>query len=158
MLGVAKKHMSAVGLKGKFLYFLSIMTTLTVIYFQMERDPLVVKPADLDQYRVVHPGELVEFQRSVCTSKEVDVVVERKVYTVIPGDGKVESTDVHPSIKFYNLKEGCLVGNYSYLLPENLEPGDYVFQGIVSYDINPFLEKKKALPPMFLKVVTERGQ
>ena len=77
-----KQHFKHIGWRGTLLYIISILSVVVTFAWTLEADPLVVSNVNGQPSSFkAKAGDKVTFTRQVCVSKEIDVVVDKNLFS-----------------------------------------------------------------------------
>ncbi len=114
-----------------------------------EADPMTIEAVAGDPI-VVPVGGSFEFERYICQTKDLDVIVHREYVRLSDGE-----RFMIPSVNYGAKRAGCFTARFSSVLPSYMPPGEYEYRPILNYKVNDSLIIRKASPSVKIEVTND---
>lgn len=138
-----EKYLSFV-IVGLFAAIIALM-----VYWQAFDTGDIITWQDVPGHKqTVAVGDHLKVYRQFCVTRSVDLLVEREIRDGI--------TYQLPE-SYHSYKKGCYFLTVDWVVPPSLPPGYYVYDSVVSFEVNPLKRKQDRLQPFFFVVRNRDG-
>lgn len=127
--------------------FFSTLWGYTWVQDSLERDPLSIEGQS--EAVQVQAGDLFNFNRDVCSTKDLNVSVHREFHNLESG-----KKYMLPSIRYVAYaKDGCYKTQFATPVPLQITPGIYEYRPILIYNVNSRKTVTKPAPFVSVEVI-----
>lgn len=138
-----EKYLSFV-IVGLFAAIIALM-----VYWQAFDNGEIIDWQDVPGHKqTVSVGDRLKVYRQFCVTRPVDLHIEREIRDGI--------TYQLPE-SYHSYEKGCFFLTVDWVVPASLPPGYYVYDTVVSFDVNPLKRKQDRLQPFFFVVRNSDG-
>lgn len=126
----------------------AVIIGLMVFWQAFDNTPLIRWDDVAGHKQTVSTGDKLKVYRQFCVERPVTLDIEREIR-----DGVTYQL---PESR-HSYEEGCYFLTIEWTVPDTLRPGFYVYDSVVSYDINPLRKRQDRLQPFFFVVRNPDG-
>jgi hypothetical protein len=147
LIELMQKHFFLVGYVFIFGYI--AVASFDRISDELESDPLTISASNKTELFSVKSGDAFEFWRDVCVYSDMVIRVHREFYNV-----DTSNRYMMPSISYGAKKDdGCFEVRFFTDVPQNIDPGSYLYRPVLIYSVNQNKTIAKEAPPVEVEVI-----
>jgi len=143
----------AIRFLGTFGIWLAVVSSIVLIYWNFEEDPLTITTTPTVQEWVHCTDRFFEFDREITTKKYLTVYVTQELKDLSTGK-------IHPmaAIPPYSGEAGSRVWTYKKEVPYAFRDGAYEYKPVLTYQVNPIKTITKEAPTQKVLVNCKEGK